>query len=77
MLKIPMVMVLHTFQNTMDSRLGSFGMTAGRLVPINCFYKDAEATKGSKSYVSQLIMKGMFWTRQIQPCTSSYAEFSN
>ena len=47
MLKLPMVMMLHTFQNTMDSRLESFGMTAGKLVPIEYFNKDAEATKKS------------------------------
>ena len=48
MLKIPIVMMLHTFENTMDSRLGSFGMTAGKLVPVEYFYKDAEATKRIK-----------------------------
>ena len=41
-------MMLHTFENTMDSRLGSFGMTAGKLVPVEYFYKDAEATKRIK-----------------------------
>ena len=45
MLTIPMVMMLHTFGNTKDSILGSFGMTAGKLVPIEYFNKDAEATK--------------------------------
>ena len=44
MLHIPMVMMLHTFENTVDSRLGSFGMTAGKLVPVVNFYKDPTAT---------------------------------
>ena len=48
MLTIPMVMMLPTFGNTMDSRLGSFGVTAGKLVPTEYFYKDAEATKKIK-----------------------------
>ena len=48
MLKIPIVMMLHTFENTMDSRLGSFGLAAGKLVPVEYFYKDAEATKRIK-----------------------------
>ena len=42
MLQIPMVMMLHTFENTVDSRLGSFGMTTGKLVPVESFYKDPE-----------------------------------
>ena len=33
MLHIPMVMMLHTLENTVDNRLDSFGMTAGKLVP--------------------------------------------
>ena len=52
MLKIPMVMMLHTFENTMDSRLGSsVGMTAGKLVPVEYFYKDAETTKRIKFFM--------------------------
>ena len=38
MLKIKMAMMLHTFENTMDSRLGSFVMTAVKLVPVENFY---------------------------------------
>ena len=45
MLQIPMVMVLHTYENTVDSRLGSFVMTAGKLVPVENLYKDPEATE--------------------------------
>ena len=67
----------HTFENTMDSRLGSFGMTAGRLVPVEYFYNDAEATKWIKFYVLQLIIKEVFRARQIQPCTSPYEGSSN
>ena len=37
-----MVMMLHAFENTVDSRLGSFGMTAGKLVPVENFYKEPE-----------------------------------
>ena len=63
MLTIPMVMMLHTFENTMDSRLGSFGMTAGKLVPLESFYKDPEATKRIKFYVLQSIIKEVFCDR--------------
>lgn len=45
MLKIPVVMMLHKFENSMDSRLGSFGVTAGKTVSVENFYKDPEATK--------------------------------
>ena len=34
----------NTFENTGHSRLESFGMTAGKLVPLVNFYKDPEAT---------------------------------
>ena len=51
-----MAMMLHTFENTVDSRLGSFGMTAGKLVPLESFYKDPEATKRIKFYVLQSII---------------------
>ena len=44
MLQISMVMMLHTFESTVDNRLGSFGMTAGKLEPVEHFYKDPEAT---------------------------------
>ena len=77
MLKIPMVMMLHTFENTMDGRLRSFGMTAGKLVPVENFYKDAEATKRINFYVLQLKIKEVFWARQIQPRTSPYVGSSN
>ena len=46
-----MVMMLHTFENTVDSRLDSSGMTTGKLVPAEKFYKDPEATKMIKFYV--------------------------
>ena len=45
MLQIPMVMMLHTFANPMDSQLGSFGMTAGKLVPVEYISKDKKGTK--------------------------------
>lgn len=48
MLKIPVIMMLHTIENTMDSWLGSFGMAAGKLVPDDNFCKDPEATKRIK-----------------------------
>ena len=44
MIKILMVTMLHTFEKVVDSRLGSFGMTAGKLVPVENFYRDIEAT---------------------------------
>ena len=75
--QIPMVMMLHTFENTIDRRLRSFGKTAGKLVPVENFYKDAEATKRIKFYVFQLIIKEVFWARQIRPRTSPYAGSSN
>ena len=56
MLQIPMVMMLHTFENTVDSRLGSFGMTTGKLVPVESFYNDPEATKRIKFCVLQSII---------------------
>ena len=77
MLNLSMVMMLHTFQNTMDSRLESFGMTAGKLLPVEYFDKDAETTKGSNFYVLQLIRKEVFRARQIEPCKSPYAGSSN
>lgn len=52
-----MAMVLHTFEIAMNNRLGSFGMTAGKLVPVENFYKDTEATKGINFYLLQLIRK--------------------
>ena len=63
MLKIPVVMMLHKFENSMDSRLGSFGMTAGKTVPFENFYKDPEATKRIKFYVLQLMRKELFQVR--------------
>ena len=54
MLQIPMFMMLHTFENTVDSRLGSFGMTAGKLVPVEKLF--LEATKWIKFYVLQSII---------------------
>ena len=54
MLKIKMTMMLHTFENTMDSRLGSFVMTAVKLVPVENFYKDPKATKRTKFHVFNL-----------------------
>ena len=38
-------------ENTMDKQLGSFDITAGKLVPVENFYKDPEATKRIKFYV--------------------------
>ena len=73
MLQIPMVMMLHTFENIVDSQLDSFVMTAGKLVPVANFYKHPEATKKIKFYVLQLIIKEVFRTRSIQPCTSPCA----
>ena len=52
-----MVMVLHTFENTVDSRLGSFDMTAGKLVPVENFYNDPEATKRIECNVLESIIK--------------------
>ena len=40
----PLAIEKCTFQNTVDSRLGSFGMPAGKLVPDENLYKDPEAT---------------------------------
>ena len=77
MLIMSMVMMLHTFENTVDRRLRGFGMTAGKLVPVENFFKDAEATKRIKFYVLQLIIKEVFWARQIQPRTSPYVGSSN
>ena len=73
MLQIPMVMMLHTFENIVDKRLESSGMTAGKLVPVENFYKDPEATKRIKFLVLQLIIKEVFPTRSIQPGTFPYA----
>ena len=63
MLQIPMVMMLYIFLNTVESRLDSFYMMTGKLVPIENFYKDPEATKRIKFYVLLLIKKEMFRAR--------------
>ena len=64
MLQIQMLMTLHTFEKTVNSRLGSFGMTKGKLlVPLENFYKDQEATKSIKFYVLQSIIKEDFRAR--------------
>ena len=77
MLTIPMVMMLHTFENTMDSRLGSFGKTAGKLVPVDTSTRMQIPQKGSIFYVIRLIIKEVLRARQIQPSKSSYAESFN
>ena len=61
--QIPMFTTLHTFENTVGSRLGSFGMTARKLGPVENFYKDPEATKRIKFYVLRLIIKEVFRAR--------------
>ena len=56
MLQLPMVIMLHTIENTANSRLGSSDMTAGKLVPV----ENLQATKWIKSYVLQSIIKEVF-----------------
>ena len=65
MLQLPMVVMLHKIENTANSRLETSGMTAGKLVPVENFYKDLEATKWIKSYVLQSIIKEVFCAREI------------
>ena len=65
MLQLPMVVMLHKIENTANSRLETSGMTAGKLVPVENFYKDLEATKWIKSYVLQSIIKEVLCAREI------------
>ena len=57
-------MMLYTFENYyMDSRLESFAMRAGKLVPVENYPKDPDATERIKFYVLQLKIKEVFRTR--------------
>ena len=60
MLKMKMAMMFHTFENTIDRRLGSFVMTAVKIVPVENFYKDPKATKRTKFHVFNLKERNCF-----------------
>ena len=63
MLQLPMVVMLHKIENTANSRLETSGMTAGKLVPVENYHKDPDATKRIKFYVLQLIITDFFRAR--------------
>ena len=79
MLKIPVVMMLHTFDYTMERRLGSFNLVwrQGSFCPLYTSTRMQRPQKGSNFYVLQLIIKEVFRARQMQPCKSPFAGSSN